>query len=99
MVYILGYIAVIVTVILIHQLISQRKIMATFDEVISQIDTAATAAGQRVDALISSIKANGQVLTAEQEAEASAIVAHLTALGADPANPVPAAPATEETTA
>ena len=58
--------------------------------VLSQIDAATTAAGQRVDKLISSIKANGATLTPEQEAEAVSIVSHLSGIAADPANPVPA---------
>lgn len=86
------YIAVVVTVTLVHQLFSHRRIMATFDEVLAKIDAATTAAGQRVDALIAGIKASGATLTTEQEAEASAIVAHLTGIAAGPANPVPATP-------
>jgi len=69
---------------------TQGELMATIDEKLTAIDAATTAAGQRVDALIASIKASGQTLTPAQQAEADAIVSHLTGIAADPANPVPA---------
>jgi hypothetical protein len=84
------YIALVVTAILIHQVISNRRIRMTVEEAFAKIDAATTAAGQRVDALIASIKASGATLTPAQETEASALVAHLTGIAADPANPVPA---------
>jgi hypothetical protein len=65
--------------------------MDNFDIVLQKIDAATTATATRVAALIDSLKANGQTLTAEKQTEADAIVAHLTGIAADPAEPVPAA--------
>jgi hypothetical protein len=64
--------------------------MSQFSEVLQKIDAATTAAAERVSALITSIKSNGATLTAEDQAEANSIVTHLTAIGADESNPVPA---------
>ena len=78
------YIALVVTAILIHQIITTRRIMNNFDEVLKTIDTATTAVAERVSKLTASL-----TLTPEQQAEADAIVAHLNAIAADPTNPVP----------
>jgi len=63
--------------------------MSTFSEVLKKIDDATNAAGNRVAALISSIKSKGAEVSPEDQAEADAIVAHLTGIAADEANPVP----------
>ncbi len=71
--------------------------MDTIETILQKIDAATTAAGERVAALITSITADKGTLTEAQQAEADAIVAHLTGIAADPAEPVPAIEQTEPT--
>jgi hypothetical protein len=64
------------------------------EELITKVDKATNDTAARVQALIDSIKAEKGTLTPEQDAEVAAIVGHLEAIGANPSNPVPAAPPT-----
>lgn len=63
--------------------------MSSFTEVLKKIDDATTAAANRVVAFVEKLKAKGVEVTAEEQAEADAIVSHLTGIAADAENPVP----------
>jgi cell shape-determining protein MreC len=69
-----------------------RRIEMKVDDLIAAFDKETTDIAARVDALVASIKANGQTLTADQEAKATAISARLESIGADPADPIPTLP-------
>lgn len=75
-------ILIALSLINITQTKTQGKRMDNIEQVFAKIDAATTAAGQRVLALIDSIKAEKGELSADQQAEADAIVAHLSAMGA-----------------
>jgi hypothetical protein len=69
-----------------------RLTMAALDDLITALNDNTNAVGTRLDKLTAEIAAAGAAPTPAQLAELQAVADHLKALGADPANPVPAAP-------
>lgn len=61
----------------------------TIANLIAQIDNATTAVANRIQALIDKANNAGQLTSAEIAAALQPEVDRLTALGSDPANPVP----------
>lgn len=76
----------------IHDL--KRTLIMKTDELLAKVDSTTNETATRVQALIDAIKAQNGNLTPDQETEANNIIAHLQAIGADPANPVPPIPPT-----
>ena len=62
--------------------------MDDINKSLKDIDAATTALAARVQALVDSVAA-GQTLTAEQQTEKDKIVASLTGMASNPAQPVP----------
>jgi hypothetical protein len=84
---------VVATLVLRAEIRRTRKAtMAALDDVIASLNDNTNAVSTRMDKLVAEIAATGQAPTKEQLASLQAISDHLKALGADPSNPVPAAP-------
>ena len=64
--------------------------MSKLDDLISSLNDNTNAVAARLDKLGTELAAAGQAPTEAQLGELQAISDHLKALGADPANPVPA---------
>lgn len=78
------------TALLVAILAGEQIVANTLDSVIADLNTNTNAVSARLDHLIAQI---GDSVTADQAAALQSISDHLKALGQDPANPVPTAPA------